>query len=110
MLVLRLDQLRLHGAPRSGVRCPLRQDMKRRTDGNCTPELLDLLVREGDAAFRPVEIAMCRAYPRLSRRENVAHDVATGRHAQLASTRAMGRIRVGDAECAVILALRVPCF
>src|SRR6185312_16979070 len=70
----------------------------------------DFLVRDGDASLGPIEVAMCGSDPRLPGRKPVNHDVATGRDAERPGSSAVRRIRIRDAQCAMIATVGLSCF
>src|SRR3982751_3214959 len=85
-------------------------DVNWSADRNGAPDLLDFLVRDGDASLGPIEVAMGCSDPRLPGRKPVNHDVATGRDAERACSGAVRRIRIRDAQCAMIVTVGLPCF
>src|SRR5678816_517649 len=82
-------------------------DLYRRSRRNRAPNLLDFLVRYGDAPFRPVELAVRRTVVGIPRRKPVNHDVATGRHAELICPLQMSRVGIRHVQSHMVLALRV---
>src|SRR5579872_4899580 len=86
----------------------LRANLDHDTIGNEAPDLLDLLVGDRNAAPGPVGLQVGFPDRTLAVRQTVDQDVATGLDAQTAGVLAVGRVRVGDVEGAVELALRVP--
>src|SRR4029453_4329361 len=105
MLVLRLDQLRVHVPRASLVR--LRLDQNGRPHRPPPENLVDLLVRYGDAALGPVEITVSCTNPSLSRWQAVNHDVAARGDPERPRARPMCGVRVGNSERAMVAALRV---
>src|SRR3954471_18492110 len=81
-----------YASTRFSAEGPLRLDLHRGPDRDDPPDLLHLLVGEGDAAVGPILQEMPRADLALSRRQAMDHDLAARVHAQ----------RIGDHEVALV--------
>ncbi len=70
------------------------------------PDLVDLLVRHGDTAVRPIVQAMGASAPAKFRAESVNLHVTAGTHTQLRRSLPVRRIWLREVERAMKLAVR----
>ena len=93
---------------REGGSLPSRSNFNGGSIGNGTPDFFDFLIRDSDAAIRPILAPVERTDPSRTIWQSVNHDVASGRNAARRGLRNIVLIRIGNVQGEMEIAVRFP--